>query len=188
MTKLQQLVFEYALAVTRINKSKVPKREAAAIANTVSTFDIVTEICRTSKDPHLRDNIAEWYHHEQVLIDTESAHQEVRLLCNLLECAAFAPSIEPLCLMTYPISTITDHFIYHVLHDMQKKDPSFGAGLHICEADRVYRLYRHSLKNTLSWCIDREIWYDEVSKSALGGGTPRDCGRQNEQPRQDNDV
>lgn len=169
MTKCcKQLVF---VAMTRINKSKAREREAAAIANTESKFDLVTEICRTRKDPHLRDNTAKWYHHEQVLIDTESAHQEVRLLSNLLECAAFAPSIEPLCLLTYSISTITDHYILHVLHDMQKKDTFFGAGLFTCKADCVYRLYRHSLKNTLSWCIDREIWYDEVSKPALSGGT-----------------
>lgn len=32
----------------------------------------------------------------------------------------------------------------------------------ITHAQRVTRLYRHALKNTLSWCIDRASWREEA--------------------------
>lgn len=32
----------------------------------------------------------------------------------------------------------------------------------ISHAQRVTRLYRHSLKNSLSWCIDRVMWREEA--------------------------
>lgn len=37
-----------------------------------------------------------------------------------------------------------------------------GAGL--THTQRVTRLYRHSLKHLLSWCIDRSLWRQEALK------------------------
>lgn len=38
---------------------------------------------------------------------------------------------------------------------------------------RAIRLYRHSLKNMLSWAVRREVFYEEVRPGGTWGGARR---------------